>query len=76
MMELCIHDNYIVMNYVNGDYDMLMYKHDYLLNYELLLWIMVLEGNYYRWVNALFCLLSEGEFKHYVYVALTCCDMN
>lgn len=71
-----LHDDDILMSSMNCDDDMLLYVH----NYVVKLWDVVVDdslgGEMLSLDKYMFCLLSEGDFKHYVIVALTCYDMH
>lgn len=64
-------------NFVNRDDNMLFYEH------ELCCWIIIMLLWDYSsgWEllslgQCIFSLLSGGDFKHYIVVALMCCDMH
>ena len=77
MMKICESDNDVVLNIVSCDIDMLLYEHDlYRWIMIMLLWDDSSGGELLSLGQCMFCLLSGGDFKHYVVVALTCCDMH
>lgn len=77
MMDMCIHDDDVVITSVNYDDDTLLYEH------EICCWTMIMllrddssGGELLSLSQCIFCLLSGGNFKHYVIVAFMCCDMH
>lgn len=77
MMEICIHNDDVVISFLNYDDDMLLYEHDWCRwIMSMLLWDASSRGELLSLDQCMFCLLSGGDFKYYVVVALACCDMH
>lgn len=77
MLDMCIIGDDVVLLVVNHDDDIMLYAHD------LCCWIVIMllwddspKGELLSSGQCIFCLLSGGDFKHYVVAALTCCDIH